>query len=136
MIATGKISRFAGACFVAGFIPAILAPMLWPVVLFFAPGQSGSSGLSLTAIIAIAGIAFLIGMGLCLVVGLPTILLLDAVGLNKPAISALAGAILSCAIYFFGVGGASTANIWPSYVFVAIIGACCGAAISLRTLKV
>lgn len=136
MIAIGRISRFAGACFVAGFIPAILAPVLWPVVLFFTPRQSVSNGLSLTAIIAIAGIAFLIGMGLCLVVGLPSILLLDAVSLNKPAISAFAGATLSCVIYFFGVGGASTTTVWPGYVFVAIIGACCGAAISLRTLKV
>ena len=131
----------ARACLLAGVVPALLSPVLWPLVVELMAEGEGlavySSGFE-TAVIALGVVAFfalIIGLPACLLIGFPAVLLADQKGINRPTIMATIGAALSLGVYVvtsFAVGTDSVPlpEIWPLYAFFVIIGAACGACAS------
>ena len=137
MLASTRLDELMRACFLAGFVPAILAPILWPLVLMSA--ENGIPRLPLVAVMSISGMALLGGMIGSLLVGLPSICIADRLGLNRPMVMSAIGAVLSVAVLFvsmWGAGNAPPFESWPVFVFFAVIGASCGAVASRLSRRV
>ena len=96
---------------------------------------SAGSGDIVFMLITVSGIALLIGMPACLLIGIPALSVADRIGINSPAVMSVAGAALSLSIYVAasfaaGAESVSLSEIWPLYSFFAVIGAVCGASAS------
>ena len=136
MMTPTRLDELVRACFLAGLAPAILAPILWPIVLML--HGNGMPDLPLVAIASITGMALLVGMIGCLFIGLPCIFVADRIGLNRPVVMGALGALVSIAIFFvipWAYGNALPLSSWPLFLFAAVIGATCGAIASILSPK-
>ncbi len=138
MIKPASIGRFAQACLFTGPVAAVLAPVLFPIVGLLVGEDPWPSALNIDGYLLIAVFALIVGFFGGLIVGLPSLLLLDAIDLNRPALLAIIGAGASCVIYSLldsSPTQSPMSETWPLYLYVAAIGAACGAISSYRSLK-
>ena len=137
MLTPTRLDELVRACFLAGLLPAILAPILWPFVLI--SEGNGIPTLPLVAIMSISGMALLGGMIGCLLVGIPSIYAADRLGVNRPKVMSIIGAAVSVAVLFivmWAAGHTPPLQSWPVFVFFAAIGASCGAVASRLSRRV
>ena len=137
MLTPTRLDELVRACFLAGLLPAILAPILWPFVLI--SEGNGIPTLPLVAIMSISGMALLGGMICCLLVGIPSIYAADRLGVNRPMVMSIVGVAVSIAVLFISMwagGNTPPLQSWPVFVFVAVIGASCGAVASRLSRRV
>ena len=136
MLTPTRLDELVRACVLAGFVPVILAPLLFPFLVAYDRG--GLPLLDPLAYLAIAFFALIFGLGMCLVVGLPAIFIADKVGWNNPIAMAAVGAALPVAadfVYRHDVGDHLRSTDWAYYLFIAVIGASCGAVASRQSLR-
>jgi len=136
----GKYIEMLKANLLSGLLPAVFSPLLWPFVVLFSEGHFPSWETYPNAALSISFFALLIGLCACLVLGFPSLMVLDRLDLNKPIIASIAGLILAIMLFLIITAGgkdATLSNLWTILIFFALLGAVCGAAASIlsRTNK-
>ena len=130
----GGNTEMLKASFLSGLLPPVLAPALWPFVVLLSEGRFPSWEVYPTAALSIMFFALLIGICACVVLGFPCLVTLEKFNLNRPAITSIAGLLLSVMLFFMiDVGGeeATKNDLWPVLAFFAVLGAAWGAAASI-----
>ena len=117
----------------AGLLSGVIAPVIWPLVVFFTEGKFPTwSSYPLTAV-SIFAFTVILGVAGCIIIGIPTLLFLEKNNINKPAIAGMSGLIMAT-IVFFAISTfnnyPSLSQTWPLATFFACIGAICGATAS------
>jgi hypothetical protein len=106
-----------------GAVAGLFAPVLWPFVVLAMEGRIADWYTLLSGLVAVAGFAFIIGLAVSLVVGLPVLLLLHRFSLERPLIVVGAGALISTlALSKFM---AWPISVWPVYSCGAMGGGLC-----------
>jgi uncharacterized membrane protein len=101
----------------------IVAPLLWPLLVFFEQGSLSST--LLAGLLAVAMFALLGGLAFGLVVGFPLLVLLKRARFNHPLFVVLFGAVASTIVFsrFF----TWPLDAWPLYGYFFIVGGLCSA---------
>ena len=120
---TPSLSKPLLSALFGGATAFIVAPLLWPIVVFLEQGSLSPS--LLAGLLAVAMFAFLGGLAFSLVVGFPLLVLLKRVRLNHPLFFALFGAVASTIVFsqFF----TWPLSAWPLYGYFFIVGGLCSA---------
>jgi hypothetical protein len=120
----------------AGLLPGIVAPLLWPAVVYLAAGRLPAWHTYPSAALAMAFVAVLVGLSVAAFIGFPVLLALRRYRLNRPWLAALIGALLAVILaYVYGPWEERSGSLptWPVYLFMLLLGALCGATASLLT---
>jgi len=120
-----KAYRFFRASFVGGLFPAILAPMLWPIVVLLIEGNL----VSFSGLFYVLGIALIVGLSLALAIGFPMLLMLDYFHVNNTATAGVMFSLLAFFLFVYppveGIGG--LIERWPLVGFFSLLGGSAGA---------
>lgn len=115
--------RFRSAL-LAGAVAGLFAPMLWPFVVWAMEGRIADWYSLLSGLLAVAGVAFIVGLAVSLAVGFPVLLLLHRFSLEQPLIVIGAGALISTVTLSKFMSWPM--SLWPLYSFAVVLGALCG----------
>ena len=130
------MKRIIKACFLAGLVPGVLAPFLWPLVVWLMEGELPNWSSYPVAAAGIFFFATILGLGVCGTIGVSCLLCLEKFKLNSPPLFAMLGFILGCAmLYMAGPDQLQTElpRSWPMYAFFGVLGAACGFTASYRS---
>lgn len=122
-------TRFLVASTKAGALSAVIAPLLWPAVVYFMKGELPALGDFINAILPIVLFALILGVSVAIIIGVPSLLALEHLQLNKPPIVSVVGMIYGAVlVLMFGPGHtrAPISESWPLYLFFGILGAVIG----------
>lgn len=113
----------------AGVLPAVLAPIFWPLLVFIVEGKLPDWTIYPGAALTISIYSLIIGIICCITLGFPTLLIMQKFNTNKPIIVSIVG--LCYAVIIFSILGPSNGHIsisqtWPLYMFLGALGAICG----------
>ena len=117
------------ATLVAGLIPGILVPVLWPLVVFLIEGKFPDGASYPMGAVAIAFFATLTGLVVSVGLGSLTLVCLEKYRLNNPILAAGAGFIVGVTVFWLAGPSLSQAPLgrsWPVYLFLGVLGAVCG----------
>lgn len=115
----------------------ILAPILWPGIVALVEPQdsSTSSYVSLGGLFAVAAFGLIGGLIGNVVIGFPSLLLLEFLGVNTLAVAGIVGVVLGGLVYVALGPTFSEVPIresWPLFVFFGVLGGACGMVASYR----
>jgi len=123
---------------IAGLLSGVLAPIIWPLIVLLTEGKLptwSSYPLAALSIFSFATILSLIG---CIIIGIPTLLILENNKLNKPIIAGLSGLVAASVVFFIisiSNNYPSLSQSWPLAAFFACIGGFCGFTASALTRR-
>ena len=123
------MKRILMTSFLAGLLPGVLAPILFPFVVLIVEGHFPSWEIYPVAAITIALFGVMAGTIGSIVLGVPSLLALERLNLNKPPVVAALGAIFGVLLFLlFGPDHrqASLAKSWPVAMFFSVLAAVCG----------
>ena len=121
------------ANFLAGLLSGVVAPVIWPLVVFLTEGGFPTWSSYPLAAVSIFAFAIIIGLAGCIIVGIPTISILEKNNINKPTIAGMSGLIMATIVFFVISiinNYPSLSQTWPLAAFFACMGALCGATAS------
>lgn len=125
----GNYQRLVLANLKAGVIPAIFSPIVWPFVVLAMEGEFPNWSTYPMATFTIILFALVVGIFGCMIIGMPTILILQKFNMNIPMVASVIGFISTMTLYLcFGpsLELAPIKQSWPIYLFLGVIGASCG----------
>jgi hypothetical protein len=115
--------------FLAGLLPGVIAPILFPFVILIVEGHFPSWETYPAAAITIAFFGAMAGAIGSVVLGVPSLLALERLNLNRPPVAAAVGAVFGVLLFLlFGPDQkqASLAQSWPIAAFFSALAAVCG----------
>ena len=117
------------ANFLAGLLSGVIAPVIWPLVVFFTEGKFPTWSAYPLAAVPIFTFTIILGFAGCIIIGIPTLSILEKHNINTPTIAGMSGLIFAT-IVFFAISVInnypSLSLTWPLAAFFASIGAFCG----------
>lgn len=122
------MGRVLKANLIAGVLPGIISPLLWPIVVFLVEGKFPDWVNYPIAAVSIMFFATIIGLAGGVLIGFPTLLLLEKAQLNKPVAAALIALLLVLAGYWVlgpSLAEAPFSQSWPVSLFLGLLGAIC-----------
>jgi hypothetical protein len=123
--------RLKSALF-AGAAAGLFAPILWPFVILATQGRIANWYVLLSGLIAVAGIALVIGLLVSLLVGFPVLLLLHKLALEHPPVVIGAGALITTITLSKFMSW--PLSHWPLYLFALVLGGLCGS-VAVRHMR-
>ncbi len=123
------VKKILMTSFLAGLLPGVIAPILFPFVNLIVEGHFPSWEVYPAAAITIAFFGALAGTIGSIVLGVPVLLALERRNLNRPLVVAVVGAVFGVLLFLLFVHDqtqASLAQSWPIAVFFAVLAAACG----------
>ena len=115
--------------FLAGLMPGALAPILFPFVVLAVEGHFPSWETYPAAAITIAFFGIMAGTIGSIALGVPSLLALERLNLNRPPVVAAVGAAFGVLLFLL-LGPdhrqAPLAQSWPIAAFVSALAAVCG----------
>jgi hypothetical protein len=107
-----------------GAAAGLFAPALWPFVILAQHGRISDWYVLLSGLVAVAGLALLVGLLVALAIGFPVLLLLHKYALDRPLFVVIAGALISTATLSRLMSW--PISHWPLYAFAVVLGGLCG----------
>ena len=117
------------ANFFACLLSGVIAPVIWPLVVFFTEGKFPNWSNYPLAAVSIFAFTIILSLAGCIIIGIPTLSILEKHNINTPTIAGMSGLILAT-IVFFAISVInnypSVSQTWPLAAFFASMGAICG----------
>jgi hypothetical protein len=124
-----SVKNILMASFLAGLLPGVIAPILFPFVVLIVDGYFPSLEIYPAAAISIAFFGAMAGTIGSIVLGVPSLLALERINLNRPPVVAAVGAVFGVLLFMlFGSDQkqAPLAQSWPIAAFISFLAAVCG----------
>jgi hypothetical protein len=123
------VKKILMTSFLAGLLPGAIAPILFPFVVLIVEGHFPTWETYPVAAITIALFGAMAGIIGSIVLGIPSLLVLERLNLNRPLVVAVVGAAFGALLFLlFGPDHrqVSLAQSWPIAAFFSILAAVCG----------
>lgn len=127
------MERIIKATMLAGLLPGLVSPIIWPAVVLFVEGRWPTWSVYPMAALTISFFAIIIALPCCVIFGSPALVGLEKIKLNKSAIAGATGFIIALVVYFLlavSNNFSSLSPSWPLAAFFAANGAICAAVAS------
>jgi hypothetical protein len=122
-------SKIFKASIFAGLLPGLIVPLVWPFVVFAVEGDYPSWSSYPMAMLTISYFSVAIGLGACIILGVPILWAASRLRLNIPLFIALIGGALGLILFLMVLRVPDTSpssESWPIATLFVLMAAICG----------